>query len=129
MLLGGTGTAAARESRVVWAAASATPGDSLPRRAYVVTAVTPLDDGDRHVACHDEQFPYAVFQCHMAGRTKAYMITLSGGGKEIEMATLCHRDTSNWNPAHPAFNMLHTKPGGAPVCHFMPYANLVFGVK
>ncbi|XP_062202072.1 BURP domain-containing protein 13-like [Phragmites australis] len=100
----------------VWAAASA-----LPRQECVVSAVSPLD-GDRHVACHDEPYPYAVFQCHMTGRssTKAYMITLSGRSPAVTMAALCHRDTSNWNPAHPAFEML---------CHFMPYANLVFGEK
>ncbi|XP_062202790.1 protein RAFTIN 1B-like [Phragmites australis] len=114
----------------VWAAASALPRDGLPRQEYVVSAVSPLD-GDRHVACHDEPYPYAVFQCHMTGRssTKAYMITLSGRSPAVTMAALCHRDTSNWNPAHPAFEMLGTQPGGAPVCHFMPYANLVFGEK
>ncbi|TVU49243.1 hypothetical protein EJB05_00542, partial [Eragrostis curvula] len=92
--------------------------------------------GDRHVACHDEPFPYAVFQCHMTGRsaTRAYMITVQSGVRgndpaatTVAMSALCHRDTSSWNPAHPAFEILGTKPGGAPVCHFMPYANLVFG--
>ncbi|KAJ1266252.1 hypothetical protein BS78_08G136700 [Paspalum vaginatum] len=115
----------------MWAAASALPREGLPLRAYTVAAVSALE-GDRHVACHDAPFPYAVFQCHMAATqapTKAYVVTLSGGGQEVAMAALCHRDTSNWNPAHPAFETLHTKPGGAPVCHFMPYANLLFGVK
>ncbi|TVT96928.1 hypothetical protein EJB05_00540, partial [Eragrostis curvula] len=115
----------------IWAAASAVPREGLPRRAYVVAAVEQLG-GDRHVACHDEPFPYAVFQCHMTGRsaTKAYKITLTGNSPTsttMAMAALCHRDTSSWNPAHPAFELLGTKPGGAPVCHFMPYANLLFG--
>ncbi|TVT97146.1 hypothetical protein EJB05_57613, partial [Eragrostis curvula] len=114
----------------LWAAASAVPREGLPHHAYVVGAVEQLD-GDRHVACHDEPFPYAVFQCHMTGRsaTKAYMITLNGPTTTVAMAALCHRDTSSWNPAHPAFEMLDTKPGGAPVCHFMPYANMLFGAK
>ncbi|WVZ91151.1 hypothetical protein U9M48_037356 [Paspalum notatum var. saurae] len=44
----------------------------------------PRLDGDRHVACHDAPFPYAVFECHMAAAqapTKAYGVTLSGGGQ------------------------------------------------
>nr|CAB3462549.1 unnamed protein product [Digitaria exilis] len=120
----------AGDGEVVWAAASAVPRGGVPRREYAVAAVAALD-GDRHVACHDEPFPYAVFQCHMTGQstTRAYMMTLSGGGQDVAMAALCHRDTSSWNPAHPAFEVLETKPGGAPVCHFMPYANMVFGVK
>nr|CAB3466421.1 unnamed protein product [Digitaria exilis] len=115
---------------VVWAAASAVPRGGVPRREYAVAAVAALGGG-RHVACHDEPFPYAVFQCHMTGQstTRAYMMTLTGGGRTVAMAALCHRDTSSWNPAHPAFEVLKTKPGGAPVCHFMPYANLVFGIK
>jgi hypothetical protein len=24
------------------------------------------------------------------------------------------------------FEVLHTRPGGTPVCHFMPYGNLAF---
>ncbi|XP_062201839.1 protein RAFTIN 1A-like [Phragmites australis] len=116
----------------VWVAASEVPRDGLPRQAYVVSAVAALD-GDRHVGCHDEPFPYAVFHCHTAqSSTRAYEITLSslrGRGPAVAMVALCHRDTSNWNPAHPAFEMLGTQPGGAPVCHFMPYANLVFSVK
>ncbi|KAK3136946.1 hypothetical protein QOZ80_5BG0445490 [Eleusine coracana subsp. coracana] len=31
-------------------------------------------------------------------------------------------------PAHPAFEVLRVRPG-TPVCHFMPYANPVFGKK
>jgi hypothetical protein len=25
--------------------------------------------------------------------------------------------------------MMRSRPGGAPVCHFLPYANMVFGEK
>ncbi|PUZ67812.1 hypothetical protein GQ55_3G464100 [Panicum hallii var. hallii] len=116
----------------VWVAASAVPRAGLPLQPYAVEAVAPLD-GDHHVACHDEPYPYAVFQCHRIGlsMTKAYAVSLRGlrGGPEVTMAVICHLDTSDWNPAYPAFEMLHTKPGDSSVCHFMPYANLLFGVK
>lgn len=118
-----------REGMGLWAAASAVPKAGLPRRVYVVTAVRRLP-GDHHVGCHDMAFPYAVFHCHMmAQRTRAYVITIRaiGGGPEVDMAAMCHVDTCDWNPGHPAFLMLGSRPGGAPVCHFLPYANLLFG--
>ena len=84
-------------------------------------------------------FPYAVYYCHMTGRpSKAYAVSLRGRGVTAgaggsppvtTMAAICHLDTSNWDPAHPAFEMLHTRPGGEPVCHFMSYASLLFGEK
>lgn len=119
--------------RAVWAAASALPRDGLPRQSYAVAAVAPLD-GDRHVACHDVPFPYAFYQCHVTrpSSSRAFMVTLrdvNRGGPEATVAAVCHLDTSGWNPEHPAFKILHTKPGGVPVCHFMPYAHLVFGEK
>ncbi|CAL5092536.1 unnamed protein product [Urochloa decumbens] len=116
----------------VWVAASETPRGGLPLQPYAVDKVTPLD-GDRHVACHDEPYPYAVFRCHKIGlsMTRAYLISLRGlhGGPKVAMAVICHLDTSGWNPAYPAFEMMGTKPGESSVCHFMPYANLLFGVK
>lgn len=118
---------------VMWATASDLPRDGLPRQAYAVTAVAALD-GDRHVACHDRPFPYAVYQCHGTGpsSTRALMVTLQGlhsGAPEVAMAAICHLDTSAWDPEHPAFQALNTKPGAEPVCHFMPYAHLLFGDK
>ncbi|CAN6356895.1 unnamed protein product [Urochloa humidicola] len=112
----------------VWAATSAIPRGGLPRQPYTVKGVTKVE-GDRYVSCHKVPFPYAVFQCHM---TKlgyvAHVVSFSGlqGGQEAAMLAYCHLDTSDWNPAHPAFEVLNTHPGGTPVCHFMPYANLVF---
>ena len=47
----------------------------------------------------------------------------------VDMAAVCHFDTSKWDLAHPAFKILHTHPGGSPVCHFLPYADLIFGEK
>ncbi|KAG0521585.1 hypothetical protein BDA96_08G174000 [Sorghum bicolor] len=124
---------------VLWAAsssASAVPPAAHHQQqpSFVVQAVASLD-GDRHVGCHAMPFPYAVYYCHMTGRpSKAYAVSLRGltaGGSPAvtTMAAICHLDTSNWDPAHPAFEMLRTRPGGAPVCHFMSYASLLFGEK
>ncbi|CAN6348375.1 unnamed protein product, partial [Urochloa humidicola] len=104
-------------SHVYWAAASALPRTGLPLRPYAVAAVTQLA-GDRHVGCHSLPFPYAVYYCHVTGKpTRAYGVTLRGTdpSPEVAMAAICHVDTSDWDPAHPAFEMVHTRPGGAPV--------------
>ncbi|PUZ67811.1 hypothetical protein GQ55_3G464000 [Panicum hallii var. hallii] len=115
----------------VWAATSTLPRSGLPRQPYVVRAVAPLD-GDRYVSCHRVPFPYAVYQCHAAGNGyRAYVVSLSGlrGGPAASMLAFCHVDTSSWNPAHPAFEVLNTRPGGTPVCHFMPYGDVAFVKK
>lgn len=115
----------------VWAAASSTlTSAGLPHELYAVETVTPLDGG-RHVGCHEMPYPYAVFQCHMMNEpSKAYMMSLRSlhGGPTTVMAALCHLDTSKWDPDHVAFKILHTQPGDMPVCHFMPYAHLLFGI-
>ncbi|XBI43367.1 hypothetical protein VPH35_108144 [Triticum aestivum] len=116
----------------MWMATSVLPaGGGLPRQLYEVQAVTKLH-GDYFVGCHKMPFPYRVYQCHMtAGLTdKGYVVSLRGlvgGGPTAKLLAFCHFDTSKWNPAHPAFEVLRTHPG-TPVCHFMPYANPVFGI-
>ncbi|XP_002443500.2 BURP domain-containing protein 13 [Sorghum bicolor] len=122
----------------VWAATSALPrGGRLPRRQYVVQAVTPLD-GDGYVSCHKVPFPYAVYQCHVTYTGYGgYKVSLRGGGRHdddeegptVSLLAFCHFDTSCWNPMHPAFQILNTHPGSTPVCHFMSYGNLAFVKK
>ncbi|TVT97152.1 hypothetical protein EJB05_57619, partial [Eragrostis curvula] len=112
----------------VWAAASELPRAGLPRQPYAVMAASPVDGG-LYVSCHTVPFPYAVYQCHIAKNGyRAYKVSLTGvhGGSAVAMLAFCHLDTAGWNSAHPAFEVLHTKPGGSPVCHFMSYGNLAF---
>ncbi|TVT96935.1 hypothetical protein EJB05_57856, partial [Eragrostis curvula] len=88
-------------------------GDGVVR-----AAVTPVH-GDLYVAFHKMPFPYAVYQCHMTKLGyEAHVVSLRGihGGAAADMLAYCHMDTSTWNPAHPAFEVLHTSPGGSPVC-------------
>ncbi|TVU02854.1 hypothetical protein EJB05_51640, partial [Eragrostis curvula] len=125
-MLGGAGAGAG--DGVVRAVASQLPRGGLPRRPYVVQAVTRVH-GDLYVACHKMPFPYAVYQCHMTKLGyEAHVVSLREiqGDAAADMLAYCHMDTSSWNPAHPAFEVLHTSPGGSPVCHFMPYADLGF---
>ncbi|KAF7026612.1 hypothetical protein CFC21_038715 [Triticum aestivum] len=119
----------------VWAATSTLPrGGLLPRREYIVEEVTKLEDTG-YVACHKVPFPYAVFHCHIAHTgCIGYKVTLHGRGDDdgpvVSLLAFCHFDTSRWNPAHPAFQILKTHPGASTsVCHFMSYGNLGFVKK
>ncbi|XP_037483070.1 protein RAFTIN 1A-like isoform X2 [Triticum dicoccoides] len=59
----------------------------------------------------------------------AYVVQLQGSSRDdtkIAMVAICHRDTSNWSPSHPAFKALGEHPGGSTICHFQPYADLLF---
>jgi len=116
-------------SHGVLAATPELPRAGLPRQPYVVQAVTQLAS-DKYVSCHNMPFPYAVYQCHTTEKGyinyKVSLRGLSGGGPAVSLLAFCHFDTSGWNPAHPAFEVLHTRPGDTPVCHFTTYGNLAF---
>ncbi|GJN35408.1 hypothetical protein PR202_gb24183 [Eleusine coracana subsp. coracana] len=115
---------------VMAAAAPEIPRTGLPRQPYVVQAVTQLAS-DRYVSCHVMPFPYAVYLCHTTekepyGGFKVWLRGVGDEGPEVSLLAFCHMDTSRWNPAHPAFEVLHTRPGGSPVCHFTTYGSLAF---
>ncbi|CAL4897997.1 unnamed protein product [Urochloa decumbens] len=113
----------------VWVGSSVIPRGGLPRQPYVVKGVTRVV-GDSYISCHKVPFPYAVYHCHGTKQPGyiAHVVSLKGlhGGQEAAMLAYCHLDTSDWNPAHPAFEILNTHPGGTPVCHFTPYGSLGF---
>ncbi|TVU02850.1 hypothetical protein EJB05_51636, partial [Eragrostis curvula] len=118
-------------SRGVAAATSEVPTGGLPRQPFAVEDVTELA-GEMYVSCHNVPFPYAVYQCHMADKSYGdYKVSLRGlrDGSAVSMVAFCHFDTSGWNPAHPAFQVLRTCPGDEPVCHFTTYGNLAFVKK
>ncbi|KAK3136951.1 hypothetical protein QOZ80_5BG0445540 [Eleusine coracana subsp. coracana] len=116
----------------VWAAASEIPRAGLPRQPYSVRAVTPILQAG-YASCHMVPFPYAVYRCHHLAQVgyRSYNVSISGlhEGSNFAMLAVCHLDFSHWNPAQPAFKVLQTRPGGTPVCHFVPYGNLAFVKK
>lgn len=108
---------------------STLPRAGAPLRAYAVRAVRRVDDGGAgfFVGCHDVAYLYTVYRCHTTGPARAYMMEMEGeGGDKITVATVCHTDTSRWNPEHLSFKLLGTKPGGAPICHLMPYGHIIW---
>jgi hypothetical protein len=126
---------AALGTRDVRAVTSALPRAGLPPQVYAVRAVRRVvvggDGGggaSSFVACHDEAYPYTVYLCHGTGPARAYLVEMEGtrGGGAVTVAFICHTDTSRWNPEHVSFKVLGTKPGGAPVCHLMPYGHIIW---
>ncbi|WVZ92354.1 hypothetical protein U9M48_038427 [Paspalum notatum var. saurae] len=109
----------------VRAVTSTLPRAGAPLQLYTVRAVRPVD-GASFVVCHDEVYPYTVYRCHGTGPARAYMKMEGERGGAVTVATVCHTDTSRWNPDHISFKLLGTKPGGAPVCHLMPYGHIIW---
>ncbi|XP_062191330.1 BURP domain-containing protein 13-like [Phragmites australis] len=117
---------AALGSRDVSAVTSTLPRAGAPLQLYTVHAVRPVD-GESFVACHDEAYPYTVYRCHGTGPARAYMLDMEGARSgAVTVATVCHTDTSRWNPEHVSFKLLGTKPGGEPICHLMPYGHIIW---
>lgn len=94
---------------------------------YTITDVQKVDKDNKIAVCHKQKYAYAVFYCHKAKATSAYMVSLMGvdGSKGKAMA-VCHKDTSAWNPKHLAFQVLNVKPGDVPICHFLPEDHIVW---
>ena len=118
------GSMAALGTRRIRPVTSGLPRSGAPKQPYTVRAVHPVD-GASFVSCHDHDYPYTVYMCHNTPSTRAYMVELEGArsGLAVTVAAICHADTSSWNAEHVSFRILGTKPGGAPVCHYLPYGH------
>ncbi|KDP34221.1 hypothetical protein JCGZ_07792 [Jatropha curcas] len=96
---------------------------------YKITTRTKMA-GDKSVACHKQNYAYAVFYCHATQTTRAYMVSLEGAdGTKAKAVAVCHTNTSAWNPKHLAFQVLKVKPGTVPICHFLPQDHIVWVPK
>ncbi|XVE66846.1 hypothetical protein DITRI_Ditri08aG0112600 [Diplodiscus trichospermus] len=71
------------------------------------------------IACHNLAYPYAVHFCHSQKvETKVFMVTLKGdNGDRMDAVTVCHMDTSLWDPNHNSFR-LGVKPGTSEIYPF-----------
>ncbi|KQK18510.1 hypothetical protein BRADI_1g42970v3 [Brachypodium distachyon] len=113
------------------------PGTSALRSRYNVTALRKVSgESEEIVTCHDLTYPYAVYYCHTANPTAAYMVTLQlepseeGGAAsqpaEMEALAVCHLDTSQWSPKNPFFELHSVKPGDVAVCHFLTKLSIIW---
>lgn len=101
--------------------------DTHELQKYTVVGVKKVTDDDKAVVCHKINYAYAVFYCHKTETTEAFEVSLVGAdGTKTKAAAVCHKDTSEWNPKHLAFQVLKVKPGTVPVCHFLPEDHIVW---
>ncbi|GLT50715.1 hypothetical protein SLA2020_241810 [Shorea laevis] len=83
--------------------------------------------GQKEIVCHKMSYTYAVFLCHSIGKIDVYTVPLVGSdGTKVKATTLCHKDTSIWNPEDLAFKVLKVKPGSIPICHFLNKETVVW---
>eukprot|EP01018_Ginkgo_biloba_P034253 Gb_24161 [translate_table: standard] len=82
---------------------------------------------DEAMGCHDIPFPYSVYYCHSIPKTKSYQVTWKGANNElVRAAAVCHMDTTDFDPAHPSFALLNTKPGEGEICHWLYNGNFIW---
>lgn len=95
---------------------------------YTISRAPEVIAAPRLVACHAMPYPYAVYYCHyQEGDNSVLKIPLEGDNSDrVQAMAVCHMDTSQWSPSHPAFRVLKTKPGANPVCHFFPADDFVW---
>lgn len=93
---------------------------NLSSQRYTITGI-PFQSKSGSVICHGHPYPYAVYYCHQTQHTTVALVSLQGDdGSTGEAVTVCHADTTWWNPQHFVFKALNVKPGGAPICHLLP---------
>ncbi|XP_073116458.1 BURP domain-containing protein 6-like [Elaeis guineensis] len=111
-------------TREVRALSTTVEKESTPKQEYTVASVQKVA-GPTLVACHAENYEYAVFLCHTTD-ARAYTVSMVGrDGTKGEAVAACHADAAALSPK--AFEVLKVKPGTVPVCHFLPQNDLVWG--
>ncbi|MCD7461489.1 hypothetical protein HAX54_046248 [Datura stramonium] len=110
----------------VQAIATEVQGENQMLQKYTIKEVEQVADGVNMV-CHKLNYAYAVHFCHGGGRTKTFVVTMIGvDGTKVKAVSICHKDTSLWNPKGLPFVVLHVKPGTTPICHFLQDDQIAF---
>ncbi|XP_060215842.1 BURP domain protein RD22-like [Lycium barbarum] len=109
----------------ILAITSEVQGETQESQQYTIEQVQQIADGDNMV-CHKLNYAYALHYCHVGGSTKTFMVSMVGtDGTKVKALSVCHKDTSFWNPKAFPFVSLNVKPG-TPICHFLQDDQIVF---
>lgn len=101
-------------------------GNQKILQKYTIKEVEQVGDGVNMV-CHKLNYAYAVHFCHGGGSTKTFMVSMIGvDGTKVKAVSICHKDTSLWNPKGLPFVVLNVKPGTTPICHFLQDDQIAF---
>ncbi|XP_059315977.1 BURP domain protein RD22-like [Lycium ferocissimum] len=110
----------------ILAITSEVEGETENLQRYTIEQVQQIADGDNMV-CHKLVYAYALHYCHVGGNTKTFMVSMVGdNGTKVKALSVCHQDTSFWNPNSFPFALLKVKPGTTPICHFVQDDQIVF---
>ncbi|CAA7397376.1 unnamed protein product [Spirodela intermedia] len=117
-------------TRDVQVASTEAGAGATAEQVYTVAADAERLAAGKKVACHARPYAYAVFYCHVARSSRAYVVPLVGeNGAKVGGVAICHADTSGWNPRHVAFKLLKVKPGTVSICHFLPQDHVVWAPR
>ncbi|XP_004233980.3 BURP domain-containing protein 5-like [Solanum lycopersicum] len=101
-------------------------GENQMVQKYTIKEVELMADG-LNMICHKLNYAYAVHFCHGGGGTKTYMVSMIGvDGTKVKAVSICHKDTSLWNPKGLPFVVLNAKPGAPSICHYLQDDQIVF---
>ncbi|CAN4124654.1 unnamed protein product [Withania somnifera] len=110
----------------ILAITSEVEGETQNSQQYTIEQVEQIGDGDNMV-CHKLNYAYALHYCHVGGNTTTFMVSMVGtDGTKVKAVSVCHKDTSFWNPNSFPFVYLKVKPGTTPICHFLQDDQIVF---
>ncbi|GLT85930.1 hypothetical protein SLE2022_040990 [Rubroshorea leprosula] len=100
----------------------------VPLQNYTISKEPEVIRAPKIIGCHRMPYPYSVFYCHtQESDNRLFVLSLVGdNGERVKAPGICHMDTSQWDPAHIAFQLIRVKPRESPVCHFFPQDNLVW---
>uniref|UniRef100_A0A7N0RIA5 BURP domain-containing protein n=1 Tax=Kalanchoe fedtschenkoi TaxID=63787 RepID=A0A7N0RIA5_KALFE len=103
--------------------------DTKLQNFTILSGIKKIGNGEA-VACHKQNYAYAVFYCHDVKGARTYVVPFVGtSGTKVTAVGICHTNTTAWSPEHEAFKILKVKPGGEPVCHFLPEYNVLLTRK
>lgn len=101
-------------------------GENQMVQKYTIKEVELMADGVNMI-CHKLNYAYAVHFCHGGGGTRTYMVSMIGvDGTKVKAVSICHKDTSLWNPKGLPFVVLNVKPGAPSICHYLQDDQIVF---
>ncbi|KAG5620969.1 hypothetical protein H5410_006187, partial [Solanum commersonii] len=101
-------------------------GENQMVQKYTIKEVELMADG-LNMICHKLNYAYAVHFCHGGGGTKTYMVSMIAvDGTKVKAISICHKDTSLWNPKGLPFVVLNAKPGAPSICHYLQDDQIVF---
>ncbi|KAK1271334.1 BURP domain-containing protein 5 [Acorus gramineus] len=94
---------------------------------YTVAGTAKQVSDAKTVNCHPVTYAYLTYYCHSLKATRTYVVPFVGDdGTKAEVVAACHTDTSEWDPKHVSFKMLHVKPGTVPICHTLAEDTIVW---